>query len=203
MTTTNSAGTSAPGYDGVAVVLHWLIFFMVVGLFTSAQIAEGIGDQIKQLQSLGTDPEGVKALMGQRMQLMGMHKAGGVIVFALVAARLFWRATRGVPAPVETSPMIDLAAKAAHVALYALLIVMPVSGFLMSMYAGRGVDLLGIPPLLTPVPELAKQFSAVHGFTMNLILLVVFLHAAAALWHHYVRRDATLGRMVPWLRGQA
>jgi cytochrome b561 len=99
--------------------------------------------------------------------------------------------------------MIDLAAKAAHVALYALLIVMPVSGFLMSMYAGRGVDLLGIPPLLTPVPELAKQFSAVHGFTMNLILLVVLLHAAAALWHHYVRRDATLGRMVPWLRGQA
>ncbi|NJL07264.1 MAG: cytochrome b [Methylacidiphilales bacterium] len=203
MTTIDTAGRPASGYDGVAVALHWAIFLMIAGLFASGEIAGGIGDQIKQLQGLGTDPDGVKALMAQRGQLMGMHKAGGVIVFALVVARLFWRATRGAPAPVQTSPMIDLAAKSAHGLLYVLLIVMPVSGFMMSMYAGRGVEMLGIPPLLTPVPELAKQFNAVHGFTMNLILLIVFLHAAAALWHHYVRRDETLGRMVPWLRGRA
>ncbi|BAS00744.1 cytochrome b [Blastochloris viridis] len=176
---------------------------MVVGLFTSAQIAEGVGDQIKQLQALASDPavaEQIKGLMADRGNLMGVHKAIGVVVFGLVVLRLVARLAIGVPEPVSGSPILGLLAKAAHGLLYVLLIVMPASGFLMSMYAGRGVDLLGIPPLLEKNIELAKQFGAIHGLTMNVILLVVLFHAAAALWHHYVQKDETLGRMVPWLR---
>jgi cytochrome b561 len=206
MTALSSADKGVAGYNSPAILLHWVIFLLVIGLFTSGQIAEGIGEQIKALQATAADPaiaEQIKGLMADRGQLMGIHKATGVIVFCLVALRLIARLAIGVPEPVATSPIVGLLAKAAHGLLYVALIVMPASGFLMSMYAGRGVDLLGIPPLFEKNVELAQQFGAIHGLTMNVILLLVLLHAAAALWHHYVQKDETLGRMVPWLRKSA
>ena len=206
MTTLSSADKGVAGYNAPAILLHWVIFLLVAGLITSGLIAEGLEEQIKGLQATAADPAvaaQIKALMADRGQLMGIHKATGVIVFALVALRLVARLVVGVPEPVASAPILGMLAKAAHGLLYAALIVMPVSGFLMSMYAGRGIDLLGIPPLFEKKIELAQQFGAIHGLTFNAIFILVLLHAAAALWHHYVQKDETLGRMVPWLRKNA
>jgi cytochrome b561 len=203
MTTFSSANTDSAGYNGPAILLHWVIFLLVVGMIASGMTAEGLEEQIKQLAADPMAAAQVKELTASRIQLLGMHKAVGVIVFVLVALRLVARLVIGVPEPLASSPILAMLAKAVHGLLYISLIIMPVSGFLMSMYAGRGIDLLGIPPLFEKNIELAKQFGAIHGLAFNAVLLLVLLHVVAALWHHYVQKDGTLGRMVPWLRKTA
>lgn len=184
MTTTETTANPSGNYDNVAVALHWIIVLFIVGLVTSAQIAEGLQGP-------------------QRGMILGWHKAGGVIVLGLVVLRLLWRITHPAPQPIKTSPALDMIANVVHRVFYLLLLAMPIAGLCMSFYYGRGVDLLGIPPLFEKNVELAKTFGAAHGMIMNAILALVLLHASAALWHHYARHDGTLARMVPWLRRSA
>ena len=184
MTTTDSTASSSGNYDSVAIALHWIIALFIIALVTSAQIAGGM--------------EGP-----QRGAILGWHKAGGVIVLCLVLLRSLWRITHPAPEPIKTSPVLDTIANVVHRVFYLLLLAMPISGILMSFYFGRGIDLLGIPPLLEKNVELAKTFGAAHGMIMNAILALVLVHVSAALWHHYGRRDGTLARMVPWLRRSA
>jgi cytochrome b561 len=66
-----------------------------------------------------------------------------------------------------------------------------------------GVDLLGATPFKDTIAPIAKVFAAAHGIIAKLLFSLVLLHTVAALWHQYFRHDATLGRMVPWLRKPA
>jgi cytochrome b561 len=184
MTTTDAATQRQSNYDGIAVALHWLIFLAVIALFASVQIAHRL-----------PTPE--------RIALMDWHKLGGLIVLTLAILRIVWRTARGAPELVPTSRGLDIAAKASHGLLYLLLIALPLSGLAMTLAAGRGITLLGIPPLMAKSDELAKLFHGAHETIFVVCLAMVAIHAAAALWHHYIRHDATLGRMVPWLRGKA
>jgi cytochrome b561 len=168
----------------LAVTLHWVIFLAIIALFTIAQIAESLP-------------------RAERGPWMDWHKAGGLCVLSLVVLRLLWRAVRGAPPLIKTTPVLDFIAKSTHHLLYLLLIAMPLTGFAMTVSAGRGVALLGIPPLMAKSESLAEGFEAAHGAIFIAVLVLVALHAAAALWHQYVRHDSTLGRMVPWLRTKA
>lgn len=184
MTTIESTGKAAVGYDGVSVALHWIIALFIVVLFVGGQFHEAL-------------PQ------AQRGMVMDWHKAGGVVVLALVLLRTLWRVTHPAPELIHTSRLLDITAKAVHGLLYLLLIAMPVTGLAMVIAAGRGVTLLGIPPLMEKSPELAKAFSNAHGVIINAILALVLLHVVAALWHQYFRHDGTLARMAPWLRGRS
>lgn len=211
MTTIDTNARSHKDYDGVAIALHWIIALFIVTLFTSGQIAEALPR---------TDVT--------RGLVLNWHKAGGVIVLGLILLRSLWRVTHAAPQPIKTSPAIDTTANVVHRLLYLLLLLMPITGLGMSLAAGRGIDLLGIPPLLdsleagtkalsglvgidligtAPFKEtmqpVAKAFGAAHGILVKVLLALVLLHTLAALWHQYVRHDATLGRMVPWLRKPA
>ncbi|HEY0327463.1 MAG TPA: cytochrome b [Rhodopseudomonas sp.] len=183
MTTIESSKTSV-GYDGVSVGLHWIIALFLVVLFVGGQFHEAL-------------PQ------AQRGVVMDWHKAGGVVVLALVLLRTLWRVTHPAPELIKTSPLLDTTAKAVHGLLYLLLIAMPVTGLAMVIAAGRGVTLLGIPPLMEKSPELAKAFSNAHGLIIDGILVLVFVHVVAALWHQYFRHDGTLARMAPWLRARS
>jgi cytochrome b561 len=196
---TTDTSTSTPStYDGFAIILHWLVFLGVLALFASVQVIERL-------------PRGDAT----RMVLTDYHKIGGLVVLALVLLRILWRTVRGAPPLVPTTPVTDFIAKASHGLLNLLLLAMPLSGLAMTAAAGRGIAALGIPsvldklnqvtalvglPLLEKSESLAKQLHEAHGMIFLAILALVLIHAAAALWHHYIRHDATLGRMVPWLR---
>jgi cytochrome b561 len=211
MITIDTNARSHNAYDGVAISLHWIIALFTITLLVSGQIAEGLPR---------TD--------ATRGLILNFHKAGGVIVLGLVLLRSLWRVTHAAPQPIKTSPALDTTANVVHRLLYLLLLLIPITGLGMTFGFGRGVDLLGIPPMLDTieagikaltgfvgidllgtapfketVAPIAKGFAAAHGIIVKVMLGLVLLHTLAALWHQYFRHDATLGRMVPWLRKPA
>ncbi|MBI5642935.1 MAG: cytochrome b/b6 domain-containing protein [Deltaproteobacteria bacterium] len=174
------------GYTLTAITLHWACAALIVSAFALGEYLEGL------------------ALSPLKLRLFSYHKWTGVTVFFLAAFRLAWRAYHPAPPlPEEAPPWERSAAKAAHLALYALMFAIPLTGWLMSsahgfqtVYAG----ILPIPDLLSKNKETAKQLEFIHS-TLNKALLVIFvLHLAAALKHHFKDRDDVLKRMLKYTR---
>ena len=142
-----------------------------------------------------------------KLKLYSWHKWIGVSIFLLVVLRALWRLTHPVPSvPVATPRWQRVAAVATHLLLYLLLIVIPLSGWLMSSALGVQTVYLGVlplPDLLGKDKALGEQLKLVHE-TLNWTLAVlVAVHIAAALRHHFVDRDDVLHRMVPFIRPRA
>ena len=169
-------------YGGVAMALHWMTAALIV-----ANLLLGLS-----MVPLPITP--------RKLQWYMVHKWIGITVFLVTCARLGWRRSHRPPPPVEMPDWQRRAAAASHVLLYALLIVIPVSGWLYSSATGVQVVYLGIVPLPDVVPKdkaLAGILKAIH-LTLNFAMFtLVCMHAAAALKHHFVDRDATLIRMLP------
>ncbi len=143
------------------------------------------------------------ALSPTKLKLFSYHKWIGVTVFALVLLRLLWRRWNPPPPPPAMAPWAVRTAQITHRLLYLLLLVVPLSGWLMSsakgfqtVYFGR----LPIPDLLGKDPALGAALETVHWMLNKMLLGLVALHVAAALKHHFVDRDAVLRRMLPSLR---
>ena len=170
-------------YTPVAKGLHWLMAVMIVGL-----LALGI-----YMHELPLSP--------QKLELYSWHKWAGVTVFLLVWLRLAWRVTHPAPAlPQSMSSLMQLAAHAGHMALYGLMIVIPLTGWLMS--SAKGVQtvwfgVLPIPDLLPRDKELGKSLAELHEALSIGLLLLIAGHAAAAFLHHFIHKDDTLRRMLP------
>lgn len=178
---------SADRWGIVAQIFHWLIFILIVSAWFAMESAHDL-------------PKGDPG----RGSWVALHKAFGVSVFFLVWLRLGWRVSGDVPVPVETSRLQALAATGAHWGLYLLMVIMPLSGLVMSQYAGRAVSWFGvfdIPVLLAPDKELADSFKELHEDVLwPALLVLVGIHAAGALWHHFYLKDNTLKRMLPFTR---
>lgn len=143
------------------------------------------------------------ALSPTKLRLFSYHKWIGVTVFALVLLRLLWRSWRPPPPPPAMAPWALRTAQITHRLLYLLLLVVPLSGWLMSsakgfqtVYFGR----LPIPDLLGKDPALGAALEAVHWTLNKMLLGAIVLHIAAALKHHFVDHDTVLRRMLPSLR---
>ena len=168
-------------YTPVAKGLHWLMAVLILGL-----LALGI-----YMSDLPLSP--------QKLQLYSWHKWAGVTVFLLVWLRLAWRVTHRPPALPETlSPPMRLAAHAGHAALYGLMVVIPLSGWLMS--SAKGVQtvwfgVLPIPDLLGRDKDMGDLLQLLHKGLNILLMLTLAGHLGAALWHHFVLKDDTLRRM--------
>lgn len=168
-------------YTPVAKGLHWLMAVLILGL-----LALGI-----YMSELPLSP--------QKLQLYSWHKWVGVTVFLLVWLRLAWRLTHRPPAlPEGMSPLMRLAAHAGHAALYGLMLVIPLSGWLMSSAKGFQTVWFGV----WPIPDLVGKDKALGDFLQQahealnwLLMLTLAGHVAAALWHHFVLKDDTLRRM--------
>jgi cytochrome b561 len=132
---------------------------------------------------------------------MQLHRSLGVTVLALTLFRLGWRWHARIPSlPATLSVIQKLAARGTEYLLYVLLLLQPILGILHTNARGRRVDFyfLGeLPPLIGPDKLLAKQAIAAHDLVAYVLLAVIALHAAAALFHHFVRRDDVLKSMLP------
>jgi cytochrome b561 len=137
----------------------------------------------------------------RKLRLYSYHKWIGITVLGLVLIRVLWRLTHRPP-PDEPMPSWQRhAAHLTHGLLYALMICTPVVGWLYSSatgYPGVYLKLWQLPDLVPKNDALAKMLVIVHGSLAWTLLAVVALHAAAALKHHYVDRDATLRRILSW-----
>jgi cytochrome b561 len=178
--------TAHPTYTRTAILLHWLMALMIFASFT-------LGLSMVDLP-----------LSPKKLQWYSWHKWMGVTIFILVIMRLLWRA--GHPAPPLTAPMPAWQKQAAHVThwlLYALLIIIPLSGWFRSAAAGVQVVYLGVLPLPNPIAvdkPLGEQLKLVHMLLNYSLAALVITHIAAALKHHWVNKDDVLTRMLPFLR---
>lgn len=105
--------------------------------------------------------------------------------------------------PADLPLFQKLAARVTEYALYVLLFLQPALGLLNTNAGGRRVDFYFVgelPPVVGPDKFLAKQAMAAHEFVAYLLMALVVLHAAAALFHHFVRRDNVLKAMLPGRR---
>ena len=169
-------------YDSVQIALHWLI---------SALIVAAIG----LIWTVNALPKG-----DLQTTLFFLHRSCGVTILALAVLRLAWRLSRSVPPPPATLPAWQqLAATATHWLLYALIIIMPITGYLSSALLGHPVTvffLFDLPPLGEHKPY-ADIAGAIHVTLQWAVYGLIALHAGAALRHHFVLRDGVLRRMLP------
>jgi cytochrome b561 len=137
----------------------------------------------------------------QSALLVQLHRSMGLAILALTLFRLAWRWNARIPLlPAELPPFQKFAARATEYVLYVLLLLQPALGLLNTNARGRRVDFyfLGeLPPVIGPDKVLAKQAMAAHEFVAYLLVALVALHVAAALFHHFVRRDNVLKAMLP------
>ena len=169
-------------YTRTAKALHWLMAILFFGL-----LALGF-----YMHDLPLSPE--------KLKLYSWHKWAGVTAFLLVWFRLFWRVTHRPPALPDTMPRVmQFAAHAGHFVLYALMLAIPLSGWLMSSAKGFQTvwfGVLPIPDLLGKNKELGDLLQTVH-MSLNLLFVAVIAgHIGAALKHHFIDKDDILTRML-------
>lgn len=175
--------SDASGYGTLARGLHWLSALIVAGLWI-------VGTMMVDLTDLTL-----------KFSLYQWHKSFGFVVLALTVARLVWRHLDPRPPAPPMPAWQRRAAAVSHALLYLLLIVIPVSGFLMVSTAPIAIPtvlfgVLPVPHPLGPDEALFALFRQVHESLTTLLLVLVALHVAAALKHHLIDRDAILRRML-------
>jgi len=128
-----------------------------------------------------------------------LHKSIGVTLLVLVAIRLMVRARRPVPAEMPGPGWMRIAARISHWSLYAMLIVMPVSGYVVSSAGGNAVSYFGLFDLPALAKDQALQGMArmVHDNARFAVYGLILLHISATVWHVVVRRDGILNRQLP------
>ena len=135
--------------------------------------------------------------------LYNSHKLLGVTILLVVLWRLAYRLLNGAPAHEPTlEPWQKVLSRLNHWGMYVLLICVPVAGFI-GIQLFPALDIFGLfslPALLEPDREAAKTAFDVHRLLVGLLVLLVLVHVAAALFHYFIRKDNVLRRMVPALQ---
>jgi cytochrome b561 len=142
-----------------------------------------------------------------RSEVLFFHKSIGVTVFGLVVLRIIWRLVAGAPAYAEPlGRFVHAASRAGHLALYALMIAMPVSGYLTSTASGAPLPWFGLftlPRLVGKDKSLAEATAWAHYLFAWTIAFVLAAHFSAVVWHAAIKRDTILTRMWPRYRPAA
>lgn len=183
--TASDAVGPAEAYDWVAKTLHWGMALALLGLGLLGYYMSG------QPFSLRT------------FKLFDLHKSLGLILLGLAALRLLRRWRKGAPEPLTqgAKPWELLLAKIVHIALYALMFAVPVLGWIGASASGLPMTWFGLAdiPSITSADEKVQNWAfRLHEWGVWLLLICVGLHAAGALKRHFVLKDKTLVRMLPF-----
>jgi cytochrome b561 len=170
-------------FGSVTKLAHWLTALAVFGLV-------GLGWVMADLP-----------LGATKLELYGLHKSIGVLVLVVTLARIAWRFRQPGPGALASQAAWEhRLAKAVHLALYACLLGLPLSGWIASSGAGFPVSVFGLvtlPDLVAADPAVKDGAAAVHGVLAWVLVVSITLHVAGALKHHVLDRDDTLRRMLP------
>jgi cytochrome b561 len=166
-------------YAGRLRILHWLIAGLVLMTWPLGLMIGFVKDDVK-------------------LDFYLVHESLGFLVLWLMLLRIGARLTSGAPV-VEAPALEKAAATLVHGLLYVFLIVMPVSGFLATNAHGFPLDWFGLFTVWSPIgksPDIAFTLSAIHAWSAWILLALFALHFAAVIFHHVIRRDGTLYRIV-------
>jgi cytochrome b561 len=170
-------------FDPVIRFLHWLTLFLVAAIFLLAFSIDFASSR------------------QEAVALTQLHRSFGVTVWVVTLGRLVWRQFSRFPNwPADMPQTMRFAAQWSEYALYALLLTQPILGLLYTNAHGDQVNLFFInqlPALIGQDRPLAKHLLAAHETVGVLFLGLIALHASAALYHHFWRRDNTLRAMLP------
>ncbi|HQR50782.1 MAG TPA: cytochrome b [Methylophilaceae bacterium] len=189
-------------YTKTAIVLHWLIALLIIGMLAMGLwMAELPKDAPKvaefDLFNLGLYTVSLPEPVSVRTFYFNLHKSCGLTLLALILLRVFWRVSHQAPEfPATMKAWEKKLSHAVHHSLYLLMLLVPVSGFVMSIYSKYGVAWFGT--LLVnglDNPQLRDLCKEAHEFTAWLLLVIAALHIAAAIKHKMVDKDEVMRRM--------
>ncbi len=176
---------SSTHYTNTAKILHWTIAGAIVLQFVLAKLAD-----------LASDSD----LAVRELALLANHKSVGITILALALFRLAWRIKNPPPALPATMPAWQIrASHFSHWALYGLIIIIPITGWLMSSASAYSVswfNLFQLPDFVAADPDLKKTFQDVHETLGKILALVATVHIFAALKHAMFDKDGVLNRIV-------
>jgi len=168
-------------YDRISIGLHWATALLVFVNFLLGVTWDRFAKPARQLMEQ-------------------THMSLGVLLTAAIVARLLWRWLPGHAVSSLEAGWMRIAAQATHFLLYALLVAEAALGFAFRWGGGRPMAFFGtgIPPLIGEIAKpLRRDLREVHEWVGWTIVILALLHAAAALYHHYVLKDRVLERMLP------
>lgn len=181
--------TTSKRYDAVSQAFHWITAIAVAIAFTLGP------EHFGRLMHQGLDP-------ATRSDIV-WHESLGILVLLLTVLRLVWVAMRPAAPRFEMSRPMEFAAKAVRAAMWALLLILPISALLALGSEAHPLTLLGglrmnQMPLIaqSSVAKLA-DWGDVHGFLGDAVMAVAGLHAAAAVFHHLILKDGVLKSILP------
>ncbi|RQR94946.1 MULTISPECIES: cytochrome b [unclassified Burkholderia] len=168
-------------YSAPAIFFHWVIFLLVALAYLAIEIR---------------GPKGSDS----RVFWMNVHLLAGTFVLVLSVLRVLWRMISRVPDPIPQATLLKWLSMLAHVALYVFIIAQPLLGIMLINMGGKPVSLdwIGVSfTLFGPDKALRPTIKEAHELIGNAFYFVIGLHALAALYHHFIRRDDVLRRMAP------
>jgi superoxide oxidase len=171
-------------FDQTTIRLHWLTVLLIVFQFASAWLHETVDHETALADAILT-----------------AHRTAGLLTWFVALTRLVWRHSFAwlPPFPESMPKLQQTMARANEYGLYLLLLTQPIAGLGGVLFHGQPFELLvwRVPASLTPNPQIRSLFVEAHEFGAKALLVLIGLHAAAALFHHLVLRDGVLQRMLP------
>jgi len=178
-----SAKNTLSTFGYVAKSIHWIVAFLIIAMLIFGYFMEDFPASLEVV-------------------VYNTHKTIGIIIFTLVVLRLGWRLMNIQPAyPTQLSSILRCAALLTHYAIYAAMLLMPLSGWVMSTAYGKIPRFLGLFDFPMPgIPQNAQLGSLAlqtHNTLAIIFIVLLVLHIGAVLFHHLVLRDNVLTRMLP------
>lgn len=161
----------------VSRTFHWLAALLIVCMLCIGLIMANMDDS------------------SEKFQLFALHKSTGIVVLGLMILRVIWRLTQTIP----DLPLKDLLSRLSAPTLYVVVLMMPISGIIMSQAGGHPISVYGVftlPTLIEKNPGIGKLFWQIHGYTGKILIALICLHITAALYHQLVLKNNLLRRMI-------
>ncbi len=171
---------TSQSYGSYTKSFHWIMGIIIIGIIIAGFIMTSLADS------------------DQKWFIYAQHKAFGMIILVLIPLRLFWRLINPQPKlPKSTPPWQARAANLNILFLYLCMLLMPLSGFIMSSFGGHPISIF----TLFTIPAFEKHQIAgimheTHGWLAWGIATSVTLHVLGALYHHFILKDGVLKRMI-------
>lgn len=177
-----SVRNTATSYGSISLLFHWIIFLLILVMIPLGYFMGDVSD---------------KALRGQ---VINIHKLIGVLVLVLMLLRVLWTLNNVKPAlPFQTPVWQRITERCMQVSLYLGLIIMPLSGLVGVVAAGRPPHLAGISielPIAKSKVVASFAFEYIHQPLAIILIALISFHMLAALFHHFIKRDDVLRRML-------
>jgi cytochrome b561 len=173
---------SKSGYGWISIIIHWLMAFAFIALFLLGQYM--------------VDLDYYDAWYHRAPEI---HKSIGILLLITMLFRFFWNKIQTVPESLSSSNKSEFAARLTHNLFYLLVVMLFISGYLISTAEGKGIDVFNwftVPALMPEQSERADLAGAIHELLATGFMLLVAIHALAALYHHFIVKDFTLKRML-------